>query len=139
MAPTFAKRSFLLLTLCLAACQTAQRPDYNTGTWLNRSTYNPTVEVIEGECDQPPVFVEGRAPLYPPRARRDGIFSGYAAVSFTVTAEGRAIGIRLISASNPQFAAGIGEVLPSWRFKPAMLHGKPTEVRVSFRSTFEIR
>lgn len=94
--------------------------------------------LIGGECSSPPTFIEGRTPIFPPTrmATFDPKNPGMARVKFTVTTDGRVKNARVIEASHPQYAAGIGAVLPTWRFLPATLNGKPVEVEVETAWTF---
>lgn len=129
--------SLILLTgALLSGCVATDRSLSFSGEHLTQKDEPIPVQVIAGECDTPPKFLSGRAPIYPTPLHNQGIKTGRASVSFTVTKEGRVTDIRVIEASHPQFAAGMAHVMPSWRFEPAKRAGQPVEVTVQTSTTF---
>jgi hypothetical protein len=85
--------------------------------------------VISGEYDDPPEFLMGQTPIFPAQLMFADIRSGSATLTFSITPEGCAVHPEVVAATHPQFAAGIAHVMPSWRFKPAVLKDQPVAVR----------
>ncbi|WP_221032421.1 TonB family protein [Actomonas aquatica] len=90
------------------------------------------------EWDSPPVFLKGKAPTLPYAALQHSNFPrhGIVELAYTITAEGRVQDIRILSATHPQYAAGVIHNLKHWRFKPATKDGHPVTAEV--RQTFTL-
>jgi TonB family protein len=90
-------------------------------------------------CDTPPVLLSAAAPVYPPVALRAEI-EGRAVVAFDIDASGAPVNLAVESATAPEFGEAGLQVVRAWRFKPAVLGGRPVGyrgVRQSF--PFELR
>jgi TonB family protein len=81
----------------------------------------------DGVCDTPPSLLQARAPKYPPSALYAGQ-SGTVSVLFDIEASGLVSNIRVESATSPEFAASVLVAVKEWRYKPAMLRGKPVKM-----------
>jgi len=82
----------------------------------------------DSKCDEPPQLISAAAPTYPPQALAKGI-KGEAKVAFYITSDGTTDRIEVVSATSPEFADAARLAVENWRFKPAMLNGKPVSLR----------
>jgi protein TonB len=84
----------------------------------------------QGDVDQTPVPIFKMKPLYPYRARRLNI-TGEVKVSFVVDEYGQVSRIKIIDANPPGiFEDSVIRTLPSWKFSPGKIAGKPVAVLV---------
>lgn len=79
-----------------------------------------------------------KAPVYPPEAVARGI-EGHTIVEYAVTEDGRPVDIDVIEASHPMFEQPAIDALTEFRFKPAIVGGRPVEVEgVRYKVGFEL-
>lgn len=78
------------------------------------------------KCTTPPVFISGSAPAYPEAALKADL-SGYAAIVFSISANGDVSDARVESSTSPEFAQAALEAVGKWKYKPATLNGKPAK------------
>jgi periplasmic protein TonB len=90
------------------------------------------------QLDEPLVVVSRVPPLYPIRAKREGI-EGWVTVRFLVTEQGRVDHIEILDAS-PQaiFDQSVRRCVSRWRFKPGTINGEPVMVRATTTIRFEM-
>ncbi len=83
-----------------------------------------------GDVDQVPQAISQMRPFYPAHARRRRI-EGEVTVLFTVTPQGRADGIQVLSSvPDDVFTAAAVRAVERWRFTPALKDGGAVPVRV---------
>ncbi|WDP90073.1 MAG: energy transducer TonB [Desulfobacter sp.] len=91
-----------------------------------------------GDLDQPLTPLSRIPPVYPFKAKRQGI-EGWVSVEFTVTEQGRVADIKILSAKPEKiFDASVIQCLTAWRFKPGRVGGEPVKTRVKTRIRFEL-
>jgi protein TonB len=74
--------------------------------------------------------VSGEAPVFPPRAREDGI-EGWVDVEFTIDTRGVPQGIRVVGAQPPRtFDRAVLRAIETWRYAPV---AEPRAVRMRVR------
>lgn len=105
-----------------------------SGTRVSSSAYNremhaqgDTYYCNDGACDVAPKLLNAVAPVYPSGALAAGR-SGWAAVSFSIGADGVPIDISLQSASEPGFGAAAVAAIEKWRYRPATLRGHAVKI-----------
>lgn len=96
------------------------------------------VEFCWGYHDTLPVFVRGRAPIYPVK-RLMADEQGHAVATFTITEEGSVTDIKREDASHPAFYAHLRAALERWEFEPARRAGKAVSVECRYRQQYVIR
>lgn len=90
------------------------------------------------EVDEKPSGIATLKPLYPYRARRQGI-EGQVTVRFLVDQEGRTKELTIVEATPPGvFDQAVRETVPRWRFKPGAKEGKPVDTWVEMTIRFEL-
>jgi len=119
--------------------------EVDNGTPMNVDEFNQHTEGRErstfcnkGECDSLPHLVKGNAPEYPIKLLREEI-TGQVVVAFTIDIKGRVVRPEIQSATRPEFAKSVITAISAWEFSPAMLHGKPIEIRVQQIFPFVLR
>ena len=90
------------------------------------------------ELDQAPTPVVKTAPLYPFRAREQGV-EGVVQVKILVNADG-SVGEVQIMASRPEgvFEESVMKAVPQWRFKPGTIEGKAVTAWVVTALKFQL-
>jgi TonB family protein len=85
------------------------------------------------QCDVPPKFISGAAPIYPISRLRRGE-SGYADIVFRVDETGHTRDFNVLKTTYLYFANHAILAVQNWRFQPAFknLHPVPCRVRVPF-------
>jgi len=92
----------------------------------------------QGDVDQAPVPLFNIKPFYPYRARRLGI-TGNVKVSFVVDEYGHVSRVRILEADPPGiFEDSVLRALPSWRFSPGRLCGRPVATLFATTVTFKL-
>ena len=92
-------------------------------------------------ASQEPVLVERHEPVYSPEARESKV-SGFAMLSLAISSSGVVCDAKFVRRLDPAVDKAILEAVLRWRFKPAMLNGKPialvyyTYVRVDLRTAY---
>ena len=84
-----------------------------------------------------PVAISQATPAYPPDARANGI-EGTVVVKYVITETGTVTNIQIVRGPT-EFHAAVKAAMQSWRFRPAMLEGKPVSVSRIHRFPFRIR
>ncbi len=103
----------------------------------------PSLDVSElifelSEVDQPPRPIIKILPFYPPGARARGLI-GKVEIAFVVNAEGEVRNIEIISSTpGTVFVNSAVRALERWRFKPAVLQGRPVAARVKLPLLFQL-
>lgn len=105
----------------------------------NALTQDGTYNCEARSCDAAPALLAARAPAYPGGALRAGM-QGQAAVIFDIDSAGVPQNISVESATAAVFGAAAVVAIKHWRFRPAMLGGKPVKFeRVLQRFPFELQ
>ena len=125
----------LITTLLLCACSSPKlavegnpMPEKQVATYMTSVTPSSAY-------DTPPKFLKGYAPFFPETESKRRHW-GYAAVEFSVTADGATGDIRPIAATAYSFAKEAMHAVQTWRFAPARNHGQPVVVRIRIPFTF---
>ncbi len=111
----------LALFTGLAGCATTTGTagKVRTGSPLNQEY--PTTWITE--ADQAPILQSGKAPSQP---IGEAFASGFAKLTFTVTAEGKTENIRVVDSEGSRYFGGNSrEAIKYWRYTPAMKDGQP--------------
>ena len=82
----------------------------------------------------PATLISHPAPVYPPIARQMGAY-GAVLMNVTISPEGSVTAVRVISGASPLRQAAISAVR-QWRYKPALLNGRPTESTAEVQINF---
>lgn len=91
-----------------------------------------------GDLDERPKAVRQVAPVYP-RAMKDDGFTGQAEVEFVVTAEGKVLFPRVISATQEDFGWAAAAAVAQWRFQPPTRNGQKVDARMTVPVLFDAR
>ena len=113
---------------------------------LDFKTVAPAVAIGVGavplgieSVDSGPRAIRQMAPVYPAGARLRRI-EGSAEVEYTVLKDGRTADIAVVGSEPPGvFARTVRLAVKRWRFKPALLDGKPVAVRVHQKIRFKLQ
>jgi len=87
------------------------------------------------EVDQKPKAVKQVKPTFPRNLQRKGV-SGAVRVIFVVDQNGDVGDITIVKTSHEEFADAVLEVLPKWKFEPAMKDGQKVKARVRIQIPF---
>ena len=84
------------------------------------------------ECDVPPKFIRGLAPIYPTSRLR----LRYAEIRFTVDETGHTRDFEVLTTNSPYFASRSIVAMRGWLFQPGTKHGRTVSchLRVPFTS-----
>ncbi|HWC75444.1 MAG TPA: energy transducer TonB [Gemmatimonadales bacterium] len=90
--------------------------------------------------EQPAEVLSGPLPVYPELLRQAGV-QGKVVLEAIVDTTGRVVAtsIQVVSATNPAFVAGARQALLAALFRPAIVAGKPIQMRVRIPYEFTIR
>ena len=131
------RKALLLLVTSTTLVGCATSLDTDAGSPVSSRLYNTEIErqglahyCGSGNCDTPPRLERAVAPLYPAKALQAGI-SGEAAVLFQIDATGAVVNARIESASAPEFGEAALQAIRQWRYRPALLKGKPVSIGTS--------
>lgn len=83
-----------------------------------------------------PMLVHQVAPAYPALARQTGV-EGTVVLQAVVSAKGQITNLR-VSSGNSLLAAAALRAVQKWRYRPAVLNGKPVEVPIQITLKFEL-
>jgi len=86
--------------------------------------------------DVAPKFKRGTVPLYP-LSFIHGDKNNFAVITYTVTVDGKAKDVILVSTSNPKFGGHIAAAIKRWSHYPATKDGNPVEATVTRRFSLE--
>ena len=117
---------FLIILVTLIGSSFLQGTTFESQ--MLKPTYVPVVSPAK-EYDVPPKLVRGFAPFYPPgygTKRRQGDVI----MECTVSTDGKAKDLRIISSTRAGFARQSLDALAQWQFAPATKNGHPVAVRV---------
>ncbi len=78
------------------------------------------------------------APRYPDELKRKGV-NGSATVWFVVAADGSIRDVKVVNTTHPAFGASCIAAVKQWRFKPAMIDGRPVACRMQQAFPFMVR
>ncbi len=84
-----------------------------------------------------PVPIAQPAPVYPPAMAGSGLI-GEVTLRFVINAEGRVERTRVVTSNNPGFNSAALAAVTQWRFKPAMMEGRPVSIAVAQMLEFQI-
>ncbi|MFU8848326.1 MAG: energy transducer TonB [Opitutales bacterium] len=90
------------------------------------------------DLDKKPTVLRQPAPMYPPRARQQGL-TGNVRVSFVIDQNGSVVSVRVISSTDPIFEAPTIDAVRQWRFTPGEKDGKVVTTRAETRVPYQIR
>ena len=120
------KNLFLIILVTLVGSSFLEGTTFESQ--MLKPTYVPVVSPAK-EYDVPPKLVRGFAPFYPSgysRKRRQGDVI----MECTVSTDGKAKDLRIISSTRAGFARQSLDALAQWQFAPATKNGHPVAVRV---------
>jgi len=136
--------AFLALALAAAVCGCASSLRTPAGEDISSRAYNGAIQRNEydvycqdGRCDQPPVFLGGKAPVYPAALQRQGI-TGSVTLTFVIASDGVPRDIHVVAATRQEFAEAAVLAVRSWRYRPAMLKGRAVEMTFGQSIPFEL-
>ena len=90
------------------------------------------------ELDSRPKAVSQDSPVYP-RALKDDGLTGQAEIEFVVSAEGKVLFPRIISATQEDFGWAAAIAVAQWRFQPPTKNGQKVDVRMTVPVLFDAR
>jgi TonB family protein len=82
----------------------------------------------EPDADKPLQIIQTRHPIYPASLNRIGITNGFAAIAFSVDAEGKLVDYLPIAYTHEEFFRSSVAALTRWQFEPARAAGQPRAV-----------
>jgi protein TonB len=85
----------------------------------------------------PPVALSNAQPAYPAEARSAGV-EATVVVKFVVTESGEVTQVTVVR-GHPLFDAAVVAAVRSWRYRPALVEGRPTAVYRVARIPFRLR
>ncbi len=92
----------------------------------------------QDDLDSPLVPVAQVPPVYPLRARRQGI-EGWVTVKFLVTADGQIQSVSILDSKPPRvFDKSVRRCVNAWRFRPGMVAGQPVRTWVETTIKFKL-
>ena len=122
-----------LLISILSGCMTASLVT-SPGQDVSSANYNAAMakQGVEyycgsGQCDVPPSLITAAAPVYPPEALSNRQ-AGQVSVLFDIEPDGHTSNLRIESSTSQEFASVSLDAIKLWRFKPAMLDGRPVKI-----------
>lgn len=83
-----------------------------------------------------PVLIKVRRPVYPSKLNGTGV-SGYAIIDYVIEADGRTTHVQVVEASNRYFAVSARSAVDAWKYRPAIVDGKPVALRAQQKFQFE--
>lgn len=92
--------------------------------------------VRRGEI-QPAELISAPAPVFPMLARQNRV-SGVVEVEATVDAQGRVTTVTAVH-GNPLLTTAAKEAVLQWRYRPALIDGRPVQAKVQVKVNFETR
>jgi TonB family protein len=92
----------------------------------------------QAELDQRPKALRQEAPVYP-RAMKDDGLTGQAEIEFVVTAEGKVMFPRIVSATQEDFGWAAAAAVAQWRFEPPTRNGHKVDARLTVPVLFDAR
>lgn len=92
---------------------------------------------ITGEMVRPVVLVKGD-PVYPQAARRAGL-GGRVALRAVIAEDGSVESVEVFSSTNPLFDEAAVDAVRKWRYRPALMNGRPVRVYFSVVVSFTVR
>jgi TonB family protein len=108
------------------------------GTVVELGQKELSAEVFEeGQTDELPKVVFMQPPVYDDRMREREI-SGTVTVKFTVTYEGKAVDIEILSSPHTLLSASVKKAISGAKFKPGSNKGIPVNVRVKQTFQFDL-
>ncbi len=110
--------------------------DVEPGKALELSAPFPAKDRIyrTGEFDTKPEPTSSKPPSLPYYLTLE---KGRIEIELVVTRDGTTKDLRVVSSSNPDYAKYCIEALGKWRFKPALVKGKPVNARISIPLIFK--
>jgi TonB family protein len=126
-----------LLAVPFLFCSCAASRMAFEGNPMPHEQVNSFLQIVsaKGSYDVAPTFRKGYAPFFPESESKTRHL-GYAMAEFTITAEGKPTGIRVLKATSLGFAEEAAYALQDWRFTPAQKNGQPVAVRARLPFTF---
>jgi len=92
----------------------------------------------QGELDERPKAIRQSAPVYP-RAMKDDGLTGQAEIEFVVTANGKVLFPRIISATQEDFGWAAAAAVAQWRYEPPTKNGQKVDARITVPVLFDAR
>jgi len=90
------------------------------------------------ELDERPKALRQDAPVYP-RAMKDDGLTGQAEIEFVVTAEGKVVCPRIVSASQEDFGWAAAAAVAQWRFQAPTKNGQKVDAKMTVPVLFDAR
>ncbi|MHB1616300.1 MAG: energy transducer TonB [Metallibacterium sp.] len=109
----------LVFCLIVSACTILPQQPQDAGEtlpegWIHFALDNPQYNI-------PPIFLSGKAPIYPIREALDGK-AGVTLVRYTIGVDGHVHDAKVLSASNQYFGTAMLYAMKSWLFEPAKIN-----------------
>lgn len=82
-----------------------------------------------------PVLVRVRRPMYPTKLNGTGV-EGYAIIDYVIEADGQTTHVQVVEASNRYFAVSARSAVDTWKYRPAIVDGKPVALRAQQKFQF---
>ncbi len=99
----------------------------------------PGVDPLELTGDMVrPVLLEKVSPAYPPVARKAGL-GGRVTVRAVIAPDGSVESVEVFSSTNPLFNEAAVDAVSRWRYRPALMNGRPVRVYFSVVVDFLVR
>ena len=111
------------LPVAFAAQPVPPRPIENKIPAAAAGVYDPSKVTVV------PVVTQQGVPLHPRDLLEAGV-GGDATILFTVKADGGVTDAMIVKASDVRFGDAAREAVLAWRFRPALLKGKPVDCRL---------
>jgi len=94
-------------------------------------------DTVYTKVDVKPIPIRTPPPEYPKQLKREGV-SGVVAVSIVIDETGAVIGSSVVKSTNPDFNDATLDAVKKWKFKPALIDGKPVKMRVTLPIKFSL-
>ena len=92
---------------------------------------------ITGEMVRPVLLVKSE-PMYPQSARRAGL-GGRVTLRAVIAEDGSVESVEVFSSTNSLFDQAAVDAVRTWRYRPALMNGRPVRVYFSVVVSFTVR
>lgn len=125
----------LALLLGAAVCAGAKPPRTPNVPPAAMTQFGPVYDV--GQMTRLPIARFQTNPVYPKDLREAGI-EGEAVVEMIVGTNGDVAGLRIVRATNKEFAAAAALAVVKWKFRPGEIDGIPVNTRMQVPIVFKL-
>lgn len=137
MCPTARSSLCLLVPLLALLAGCATDPGASASPKQDSAGAPPPAAFEIRELDETPAPTFQARPAYPTKFAKNKV-TGSAVVEFIVAADGRVVGARAVSASQPEFGAAAVAAVERWRFTPGRKKGRAVATRMQVPIHFEL-